>query len=95
MGSNNLGGGSISLYNKDGKEVVGMGINKLSGGAIDVRNKNGIALTRMGAAGSDGRIDVNNDKGKKLVGIGAIKDRSNGIINIYNYKGKHRSYTAD
>ena len=117
IGINDLGGGSISLYNKGGQEVVGMGINKLSGGAIDVHNEDGIALTRMGAAGSDGaigvhnkdgiilirmgaaggngRIDVNSNEGKALVGIGSIKDRPNGIINVYNHKGDYRSYTAD
>ena len=69
-----ISSGSMSLYNEEGTEVVGIGATEDGGGVISTYNKDG----------------------KKLVGISSIKDRPNdGIINIYDFKGNHRSYTAD
>ncbi len=46
--------------------------------------------------GLEGSVGVQNKEGKALVHIGSIKGRPNdGLINIYNHKGNHRSYTAD
>lgn len=42
-----------------------------------------------------GFINVNGEKGKNLISIGAVKGRPNdGLINIYNHKGEWRSITA-
>ena len=46
--------------------------------------------------GTGGAIEIHNAAGKELVIIGYVAGHPNdGLINIYNHKGKWRSFTSD
>ena len=90
-------GNALRFYNKDNNVVGGFTATE-EGGAMAVFNSKGKLVAYIGVDenGYNGVMGINNKVGKELVGIGAIKDRPNdGIIAIYNFKGDHRSYTAD
>ena len=64
----------------------------LSSEGLSLYNKDGKVRVKL----TDSRPLLSNKEGKELVYIGPIKDRPNdGLINIYDFKGDHRSYTAD
>ena len=80
--------GRVRVYTHDRKSET-----EIYGNLVVVKNEDK-EIAWMDAF--DGSVGINNKEGKKLVHIGAIKDRPNdGLINIYDYKGNHRSYTAD
>ena len=88
-------GGNLVFYNKDGKESVRLGDALGLGGALVLYNKDSKPVVTLNGS-LEGSLHLLNSNGTDRVYIGAIKDRPNdGLINIYDYKGDHRSYTAD
>ena len=93
------GAGMVAVYgdNQMNPVVVLRKSITNTGGIITVANTRNKINTQIGS-GADGRgyVEVYNKEGKALVFIGAEDTSSNdGLINIYDFKGNHRSYTAD
>ena len=93
------GAGMVAVYgdNQMNPVVVLRKSITNTGGIITVANTRNKINTQIGS-GADGRgyVEVYNKEGKALVFIGAEDTSSNdGLINIYDFKGRHRSYTAD
>ncbi len=85
----------LILYNVGGK-LPAMALSGLFGGSMWLYNKDNNKVASISSIDGKGRMELYNKDEKILVGIGSIKDRPNdGLINIYDYKGNHRSYTAD
>ncbi len=90
-------GNALRFYNKDNNVVGGFAATE-EGGAMAAFNSKGKHVAYIGVTenGYNGVMRINNKEGKELVSISSIKDRPNdGLINIYDFKGNHRSYTAD
>ena len=90
-------GGVMFIYDKKESRNVAIGTRKLSG-FIVLNNTTSAeerpAVQLDGLTG--GRLLLHNKNETHRVYIGSIKDRPNdGVINIYDFKGDHRSYTAD
>lgn len=91
------GDGHIDTNNRAGKRLVSIGAAVNGDGTMTTYNA-GNKLVSIGATGKggDGHIATYNQAGKELVYIGVVRGRPNdGLINIYNYEGEWRSFSAD
>ena len=111
MGLTGLGGGIMSLYNREDLSVLldgesgGLYLYHIDGkrsvslvghdSSLLFYNRDEKQVVKLDAIDS-GILNLYNKDGKNLVDIGSMKDSPNdGLINIYNFKGDHRSYAAD
>jgi len=81
-----LGGGTLDIYNRYGKEVATVQANKKSDGAIFIYNKEGKPVADLGSVGGKGRLYIHNKEGKVVTILGSNKD-SDGAIYLFDRYG--------
>ena len=82
-------GGSVTTYNRNGKELVRLSATVESEGAIATFQPNGTELVDLTANDSGGLIKVTNKTGEDIATMYADED-GNGVVGAWNRKGKGR-----
>ena len=93
LGTGHAGDGIIKTFNNDGKETCYLGTGEGGGGLLAVSNKD--EQVRIGLRISDkddGRITLINNKGNKVVVMGALyseKHNADGFIKLFDRYGDY------
>ncbi|MFT4592782.1 MAG: hypothetical protein ACI9JK_000481 [Phycisphaerales bacterium] len=83
----NMGGGMLSVSNKDGEVVVGLGSDEVNGGGVlGINNKDGKIVAGIHADENGGVARVLNNTFTEVAGIRAAPD--GGVLGLFNNEGK-------